>query len=215
MELKNNTYYNADQSLDIFQNIGTGEVDENNFPLSESDFLFSCEGMSDDGDSNSLLEAILMSFTGDSEQDMMDENCFQLISSRKTKNANITIYDMGDFVQFNFAFKTHLAPELRFFWNLFENYASKLKEKQINDLPENPFLIINIEPNKYLGECFLSLLNPFFWSLQPQEAGGNCNSIRFCVLKENVLINPISTDLDINTLKAEASRSTQTILKEK
>lgn len=215
---QNNTTLNLQPdttNVDFFEGIGIGEVDKNNFPISEIDFLDSCQGLNEQEESNSLIELNLMTF--DSKYgDIDDESAFTTISMRKTKNADLSFVDLGDFIQITLSFKTRLDPELRLLWNLVEKYSEIISENAKEVSSQIPFLIANIAPDKYLGKCYLSFTNPIFWTLQPKEAGDKyCNSIRFCVPIDNFSIIPIDTDMDIDIYKAEVNRNEKLIRHEK
>ena len=87
--------------------------------------------------------------------------------------------------------------------------------ESIGESIKYPLLTFTVVPDTYADECYLSFLNPTFWTLQPLTPDiEGCSVIRMLVPTENFNIEGMPDEVNIKQLEAEAARTYNTILSE-
>ena len=70
-------------------------------------------------------------------------------------------------------------------------------------------MMINIMPKNYIGRCYLSVCNPYYWTLEPEQPGVSINNvIRLIVKAENIIVTPdVLNEVDVQQTEAEIKRT--------
>ena len=202
------------------------ELDEENLPetiptfdeLSDLDLINDCCGLDEDGNSKATIAMSLVEFNGDVQnvEQLGNQDFYDEISSRVIANAEISIFPRREVVEVDLKFKTALAPELRFAYNLLDNFGKLTTAKGNMKVTMLGMVIV---PEKYDGKYVVSLENPLYWSLEPDVVGTqNNNKIRIIFSIDNLFSVDNSDEItneEIEKMKAEASRTQLVEYKEK
>lgn len=183
-------------------------------------FLNTCEGRNANGEARSEIGISLLLYTGSTdekdEEQFANELNYREVATRLSKKGEIKFIHAKDNVIVDIIFRTRLEPEFQLFWRQFETYEKYLREISEKEIPEYPVLNFTVVPDTYADECYLSFMNPNFWTLQPASADSDdCSVIRMLFPAENFHIEEIPEDAKIDKLEAESSRLYNTILTEK
>lgn len=186
-------------------------------------FLQVCEGRCENGDARSEIGISLLLYSGSLDKNDVDQFAndlnYEEVATRLSKKGDIKFIHNKDNVIVDISFKTNLDPELQLFWRQFQLYEDKLKDMEHNEsIGESikyPLLTFTVVPDTCADECYLSFLNPTFWTLQPLTPDTEgCSVIRMLVPTENFNIEGMPDEVNIKQLEAEAARTYNTILSE-
>ena len=180
--------------------------------ISDQNVIKACIG-STNNQSNANFATFLYRYTGDMQKFVNGEDLLESDyteeAKRTYKNPILDVKLNGEFVQFDFCFKSGTDPELRILWTQLEMYGDLLNYYYLDQIKAYPFLSINIMPKKYLGRCYLSICNPYYWTLEPEHPGMSINNvIRLIAKAENLIVNSdVLDEVNIQQMDAEIKRS--------
>lgn len=180
--------------------------------ISDHDAIQACIGEVN-GQPSATLSTMLYRYSGDMQKFQngaeLLESDYSEESSRFFKTPIIDIKLKDEFVQFDFKFKTETDPELRILWSQLEMYGDLLNYYHLEKIKDYPFMMINIMPKKYIGRCYLSVCNPYYWTLEPEQPGVSINNvIRLIIKAENIIVTPdVLNEVDVQQTEAEIKRT--------
>lgn len=116
-------------------------------------------------------------------------------------NPAIKIEHHDQFVQLDLCFKSFSSDELRVIWSLLESYGKELDSFDEIASDKVPVLNIVVVPISFSGKYIISLSNPIFWVLQPENPGEQyCNMIRMLLPEDDIEFLE-ADDIDFDNIK--------------
>lgn len=159
-----------------------------------------------------IINALLYRYTGDIEQFLngkaLNDADYSKEAVRTFKSPLLDIKLKGEFVQIDFIFKSGTDPELRIMWSQLEMFGNLQHYFYSGKINAFPIFALNIMPKKYIGRCYLSVFNPYYWTLEPENPGVSINNvIRMIVKSDNLIVTPdVLNDIDICQIDADVRR---------
>lgn len=178
-------------------------------------FIAACCGRNESGKSKSGISCSLLTFCGGAS-DANSPEAYKEISSRFTKEAELKLTRLNEFIQVSLIYRSSFDPELRTFWNQLETYGDALEDFNKGNTTAFPILAFNVSPEEYADKGFLAFSAPLFWVLQPDYVGEDkCNVIRMLFKEDTFFIEDVPDDIDLTTEEAIAERTYNVIRTEK
>lgn len=109
----------------------------------------------------------------------------------------------GNMATVDLEFSSEKSEQLKMFFRCLERF---LEETDNNSERQEASCFINLIPYSLSGQYYVTAINPIFWSLTPDFAGGNFNKLRIVFYANNVIFNESNSEenvLDAAMLQAE------------